>query len=541
MIHKNLGWLAAGLMAMSMAAALPSGTMAQSEAQETATPIKHVVVIFDENISFDHYFGTYPHATNPKGETAFHAKSDTPRVNNLLAAGLLDQNPNSTQPFRVDPAHVVTCDQGHGYTEEQSAFNHGLLDKFPENTGSGGPGCYDYGKSTGVVMGYFDGNTVTAIWNYAQHYAMSDNSYSTMFGPSTVGALNLIAGKTTTATMSPFDADGVTPGNPNGDIAGGQTTGAAIGDPRPLYDICNATTPLLGVQHTTLISITTGKNVGDLLNSKGITWGWFQGGFRPTSYIANPKGGTPLPVCAAESTNLAGPYNDYIPHHEPFQYFESTANPYHIKPSNAGLIGTSKDGANHQYDLQDFWAALGEGRLPAVTFLKAKGIQDGHPGYSDPTDEQVWLVTVINAIENSPEWKDTAIVIAYDDSDGWYDHAMGTIINQSNVSDDSLTAPGACGLTASENLPGRCGYGPRQPLIVISPYAKQNYVDHRLTDQSSILRFIEDNWDLGRIGDGSADETAGKLDGLFDFDSAQHAPRLVLDPSTGVILKQNQD
>jgi phospholipase C len=118
---------------------------------------------------------------------------------------------------------------------------------------------------------------------------------------------------------------------------------------------------------------------------------------------------------------------------------------------------------------------------------------------------------------------------------------MSTIINQSNVSDDTLTAPGACGVTATDDLPGRCGYGPRQPLIVISPYAKQNYVNHCLTDQSSILRFIEDNWDLGRIGDGSADAKAGRLDGLFDFDDAQHAPRLILDPSTGVILRQNQN
>ena len=68
------------------------------------------------------------------------------------------------------------------------------------------------------------------------------------------------------------------------------------------------------------------------------------------------------------------------------------------------------------------------------------------------------------------------------------------------------------------NTQGQCGYGPRQPLVVISPYAKENYVDHRVTDQSSILRFIEDNWNLGRVGENSSDVKAGTLNGMFDFD-----------------------
>ena len=130
---------------------------------ETATPIKHVIVIFQENVSFDHYFATYPHATNPQGEPAFYAKGDTPRVNNLLSGGLLDENPNSTQPFRMDTGVAsVTCDQNHSYTPEQEAVDHGLMDKYPESTGSGSSSsspCNDYGKGVGVVMGYFDGNT----------------------------------------------------------------------------------------------------------------------------------------------------------------------------------------------------------------------------------------------------------------------------------------------------------------------------------------------------------------------------------------------
>src|SRR6266446_8646233 len=101
---------------------LPAGPAFAGEGG-TATPIKHVVVIFQENVSFDHYFATYPHAANPTGEPAFHARHDTPRVNNLLAGGLLDENPNSAQPFRLDLTQAVTCDQDHDYGDEQKAHN----------------------------------------------------------------------------------------------------------------------------------------------------------------------------------------------------------------------------------------------------------------------------------------------------------------------------------------------------------------------------------------------------------------------------------
>jgi phospholipase C len=132
------------------------------------------------------------------------------------------------------------------------------------------------------------------------------------------------------------------------------------------------------------------------------------------------------------------------------------------------------------------------------------------------------------------------IIVAYDDSDGWYDHVMSPIVNQSAVSDDAIVEGGNCG-AATAPTQGRCGYGPRQPLLVISPFAKQNYVDHSITDQASILRFIEDNWDLGRIGGESADVKAGSIENMFDFTGEKKAPRLILDPSTGVILKQQGD
>jgi len=540
MICTYLRRIAAIALASNLVLAIPSGLLAgqpqdPAATTPTTTPIKHVIVIFDENISFDHYFATYPHATNPEGEPAFHGRRDTPRVNNLLSGGLLTENPNSTQPFRMDTGVAsVTCDQNHDYTPEQQAADHGLMDQYPQYTGSGSSAsspCNDYGKGTGVVMGYFDGNTVQAIWNYAQHFALSDNSYGTMFGPSSVGAINLIAGTTATATLFPTKPNGK-PASASGNIANGATTGPIIGDPRPAGDECVLTNP--GLQGTNMVSI-VGKNVGDLLNAKNITWGWFEGGFAPTGFNASGQA-----ICGAHHVGLAGDdavetVGDYIPHHEPFQYYTSTQNLHHVLPSNPALIGTSSDGTNHQYDLSAFWTALGEGALPAVTYLKAAAYQDAHPGYSDPIDEQNWVVGVINAIMTSPYWRDTAIIIAYDDSDGWYDHVLGPVVNQSAVADDALASSGDCG-AGTTGTQGQCGYGPRLPLLVISPWAKQNYVDHRATDQSSILRFIEDNWDLGQIGGNSSDVKAGRLNGVFDFEHGPSAGKLLLDPATGVVL-----
>jgi phospholipase C len=500
--RKGLASVAAAAIALLPAA---PAFGADSDGSKTTTPIKHVVVIFQENVSFDHYFGTYPNAANPGGEPAFHAKEDTPRVNSLQSAGLLTNNPNGVNPFRIDRSNATTCDEDHGYADEEFAFDGGLMDRFAKLS------CNDKNIGPNSTFGYFDGNTVTALWNYAQHFAMSDNSFGTTFGPSTPGLLNLVAGNTFEGTIMNGKSG-------KGNISGAASAGAVIGDPDPFGDVCSA-------PGRAQISM-SGQNVGDLLNQAGVTWGSFMGGF------AN---------CAAKSTGLSGTITDYIPHHAFFQYWQSTLNANHTPRTSVALIGHQGDAANHEYDLTDFWDAVGAHNMPAVSFLKAKAFQDGHAGYSNPLDEQVFLVNTINALQHTPEWKETAVIIAYDDSDGWYDHVMGPIVNQSNVSDDQLLGPGNCGAPKATqpggtDQNGRCGYGPRMPLLVISPYSKQNYVDHRVTDQSSILRFIEDNWHLGRIGNGSTDAIAGTLNGLFDFDDHARPIKLLLDPVTGRVV-----
>ena len=488
----------------SAALLLGSGARAaDAPAHDPATPIRHLIVVFQENVSFDHYFATYPDAENKPGETPFVPRSGTPTVNGL-GETLRAHNPNSAAPRRLDRAHAATCDQEHEYTAEQRAADLGLMDKFVEYTGDRNSGC-----DPSLVMAYFDGNTVAALWNYAQHFALSDNSYDAVFGPSTPGALDLASGQTHGAV--PADL------NEGGEIL--VASGTVIGDPDPEFDDCSKGATIR----------MTGTNVGDLLNRSSVTWGWFEGGFKPTGRSSDGRA-----ACGAAHDGSDGRKKpDYIAHHEPFQYYKSTANPRHLPPLSADSVGRS-DQANHQYDLEDFWRAAEAGRLPSVSFLKGPAYQDGHAGYSDPVREQRFLAETMNRLQKLPEWKDAAVVIAYDDSDGWYDHAMPPIVSKSSLPGiDALTGPGSCGAAAPGAYPGRCGYGARLPLLVVSPYAKENFVDHTLTDQTSILRFIEDNWRLGRIGDQSFDEKAGPFDQFFDFSHRRPVSTLFLDPETG--------
>jgi phospholipase C len=557
----------------------------------TATPIKHLVVIFQENVSFDHYFGTYPNALNLPGETPFVASPRTPRrintlatpldVNNdfapLAGVDLLNNNPNNnaaapgngktngagaSNPFRLSPAQVLTADQGHNESPEESAYDDGKMDGFPAWVGTAGPPPVGVNNKA-LVMGYFDGNTVTAMWNYAQHFALNDNNFTTQFGPSTPGAINLISGQANgfDATLNVLSA--TTPPTllhstheAFGDASQLPSNITEIGDGDPLGDVCS--NPALDQVRM------HGKNIGDLLNAKGITWGSFMGGFDLT--ITNPNG---TAGCARE-TNPTAPGTpaftsvDYIPHHAWFQYYASTGNLNHTRPGSVAAIGHTldpkthaPDPANHGYDIHDFFDALQADNLPAVSFLKAPAFQDGHAGYSDPLDEQNFTVNVINTLQKSREWSETAVIILYDDSDGWYDHQMPPVVNpSSNPAVDTLNGPGKC-LTSSgfqQGRPtpatplngafgqpawGRCGYGTRMPLLVVSPFAKKNFVDHTLTDQSSVLRFIEDNWlDKERIQPGgSFDTIAGPLDHMFDFDHrhSDEPRKLILNPATGAV------
>ena len=605
----------------------------------TATPIKHVVVIFQENESFDHYFGTYPKAANTDGRR-FHAARGTPAVDGLLPAtsrslprnlrhttNLLTNNPNASQPQRLDSSPTglaggaggqLTCDEDHNYSDEQQAFDGGKMDHFVQSTGTDAGTKSPFGTTcqASQVMDYFDGNTVTAMWNYAQHYSLGDNSFGVTFGPSAPGAINVASGDTgnvdtTHTAMNPSIS---TSTSPDGDLTPDGKGGYSLtNDAQPYWDDCSTRDAVAF----------NGTNVGDVLNKAGLSWGWFEGGFRPTTTFAAASSATghtgqstatfipdefsgsftgknvppnasnqalcdsvnPVGV-ALGGTGQWGYKDDYIPHHEPFEFYASTANPHHLTvPANGAgqdtLVGLKEIGRdtqsyvnavpqfntpNHQYDTSDFdqlVAAIHRGRLPAsalpaVSFLKAPGYEDGHPGYSDPADEQAFVTREIDSLMRTPDWHNTVVIVNWDDSDGWYDHVYSGVTNPSLSPSDNLTntntntigpgqpTSGQCGPSPQTKAPlageqGRCGFGPRLPMLVISPYARVNHVDNDMTDQASIINFIEYNWHLPGIP-GSADRVLSRLDrsegikfdlaGMFDFKQPQ-AKTLILNPSTG--------
>jgi phospholipase C len=602
----------------------------------TATPIKHVVVIFQENESFDHYFGTYPNAANTDGQT-FHAARHTPAVDGLPPAtshslppslrhstNLLTSNPNAAQPQRLDSSATgasgsaggqLTCDEDHNYSDEQQAFDGGKMDHFVQSVGTDGTTKSPFGTTcqASQVMDYFDGNTVTALWNYAQHFSMSDNSFGVTFGPSSPGAINVAAGDTGNVDTSHManNPSVSTPTSPNGDITPDGKGGFSMtNDAQPYWDDCSTRDAIAF----------NGTNIGDELNKAHLSWGWFEGGFRPTTTFATaaaapeighsgqptsqfipdefagnftgknvPANASNQALCdavhpvgaALGGTGQWGYKDDYIPHHEPFEYYATTANPHHLTvPSNgsgqdtlAGLKEIGRDTQsfaggvpqfntpNHQYDTSDFdqlVSAIRRGRLspdalPAVSFLKAPGYQDAHPGYSDPADEQAFVTREINSLMRTPDWQNTVVIVNYDDSDGWYDHAYSGVTNPSlspadNLTNTTFTLPtsGQCGPSPQTTAPlageqGRCGFGPRLPMLVISPFARAGDVDHNLTDQASILNLIEYNWHLPGIP-GSADQVLSRRDrshglkfdlaGMLDFKHPE-GQKLILNTVTG--------
>ncbi len=401
-----------------------TGHLDAAQAFHTATKIKHLIVIFGENISYDHYFGTYPTAQNNPGDIAFTAQAGTPVPNNLIGPldpthgfvpitgiNLLTSNPTASavgngasaiNPFRLSAEFAETSSQGHNYMPEQQAADNGKMDLYPEFTGHKGPpppadaGAPPATQTTGLVMAYYDGNTLSTYWSYAQQYALSDNMWTTNFGPSTPGAVNVISGQTDGVVgYNPLGSGGVA--NASHVVPDGNGGFSLIGDIDPAGDKCSGATTDQGSM--------SGTNIGDLLNGQNVTWGWFNGGFNTSLTNTNPNTGVMTTGCN-RATPQTVPFSttsaDYVPHHQPFQYYPSTANPNHNPPSSTAAIGHSveADGvtpepANHQYDTVDFFAALAAGNLPAVVYLKAPAFQDGHPGNSNPIDVQTFVASIV--------------------------------------------------------------------------------------------------------------------------------------------------
>jgi phospholipase C len=468
-------------MALTSAAAMlfvAAPTAGAESNNGTHSPIKHTIILYQENISFDHYFGTYGHGSNgiPTG-SALTFTSGTQTWGPFTPTQL-----SGTTQSR-------TCDVDHGYTDMIQMSNHGAMDRYLQfgndktvpnpSTSTTCPKFETFPAPgtglTALANSYYTGTPgdpnapLQNYWSLASQYTLADNFFQGVYGPSTPGAQWLVAATNNTS-----------------------------GDPNPIGDVCD--------DYPASISPQNIPNLGAEATAAGTSWAWFQGGF-----------GTCTP------TNV----NGYSPHHDPFQYFTSTADLTH---ADAFDPRTDYPEANrHQRDLSVFDAALagtplpGQSvvpTLPAISWVKAPQMEDGHPGYSGPALEDAFVGDLVARLKASQYWKDTALIIAFDETGGWWDH----------VAPPDLGGPFATWVNGSPNLTGcqypgipsapcgEAGLGPRMPVLVISRFARTGFIDHDLLNSASLDRWVEWNHRLPALGVwGNRDTTAGALSGAFVF------------------------
>ncbi len=415
-------------------------SLCASEAQEKLTPIHHIIVFYLENHSFDNLFGTFPGADGiaNAGDKATQTDANNipyktlpPVMNGKTADARFPANlPN--QPFlitRYVSANDKTADLLHRFYQNQAQIDGGNMDKFAVTNESGG-----------LTMGYYEEKD-SPLWQYAKRYALADRFFVAAFGGSILNHFWLICACTPRYEHAPQDMLSVL--DKNGRLL---KDGPLSPDGYVINTIQPASPPFDSRTKDLVHRLPeqTLPTIGDRLSAKNITWAWYGGGW---SDAVNGK---------------TDPSHFFPFHHHPFGYFANYAQ------------GT-KGRAEHLKDETDFVAAIQNGALPAVSFFKPAGTVDMHPYYTKLGESQEHVFGLVKAIENSPLWKDSVIIITFDDAGGFWDHVAPP---QSD----------------------RFGPGERIPTLIISPFAKRGFIDHTMYETTSILKLIETKYHLKPLG-----------------------------------------
>jgi phospholipase C len=382
-----------------------------------------------------------------------------------------DDSGNPVYPWHdAGKGNIQEPDVNHGYADMITMVDGGKMDKFYAMNSKG-----TNPTRGNLSMSHFDYNEIPAYWQYAQHFALADNYFQPISGPSTPGALYLVAAQS---------------GNGSDPASNTVPSSQITGDPTPKNG------PFGGDNYPGLTYNLTYKNIGDLLTASQQSWAWYSGGWDAAKAATNatqPADKNSLSTVSPEALK-------YSPHHNPFQYFQN----YEDGKYNNNL----KDYNNFAQDVEN-------GTLPQVSFVKGGYGDDEHPGtgnQSTPSAED-FTVKTINQIMNSPSWKDTAIIVTYDEGGGFYDH---------------ISPPDAV-----KSADGMVGDSTRVPCLVISPYAKENYVSHVQYDHTSILKFIEWNYQLPALN--NRDAAANNMLDMFDFDHPDFTPYMFQDNNSQLV------
>jgi phospholipase C len=422
--------------------------------------IEHLIVIYQENHSFDNYFGTFPGADGiaNAGRAAVQVdKKGSPYP--TLPPPLADPRPGQSQrepdprippdlpngPFLFNtfiPPTDQTAGIIHSFYREQYQIDGGKMDKFAT-----------WSDGAGMVMGYWD-LAEFPLYQLAEQYTLADHFFHAAFGGSFLNHQWLICACTPTFPNAPDsmisrpfadDPDHLRDNNmtPDGYVV---NTSYSVNSPHPS-----------DARPETLVPNQTAPTIGDRLNDAGVTWAWYAGGWN------NAVAGTPD--------------RRFQFHHQPFAYY-------------ANFADDTEERATHLKDEDDFLAALEDGTLPAVSFVKPIGLDNEHPSYTSIARGQEHVLQLVSAIQASPYWPTTAIIITYDENGGAWDHVAPPVVD-------------------------RWGPGTRVPAVIVSPWARRGYVDHTVYNTTSILKLIETRWQLKPLG--KRDATAANLTAAFDF------------------------
>ncbi|HEY2993562.1 MAG TPA: alkaline phosphatase family protein [Methylomirabilota bacterium] len=416
-------------------------------APSALTGIDHVIVIYQENWSFDGLFGKFPGAngiarasatsiaqTDKAGRPyatlppSIDTRSTPPVADTRIPADL------RVAPFDLAPYVPPTSRTGnpiHRFYQQQYQINGGRMDRFVAWTNVGG-----------LAMSHYDA-TDMPLGRLAREFVLADNFFHAAFGGSTLNHMWLVCACTPRWPDAPADLraqldragvlvkDGEV--TPDGYVV---NTAYTINTPHPAR--------FTDTSH--LVPNLTLPTIGDRLDDKGIAWAWYSGGWKDA---------------------LAGrPHARFAYHHQPFAYFAKWAD------------GTAAK-ARHLRDETEFFADVAAGRLPAVSFVKPLGIHNEHPNTSEPLTGQQHMAELVQAIRASPLWPRTLIVITYDENGGRWDHVAPPVVD-------------------------RWGPGTRVPTVIVSPLARHGHVDHTRYDTTAILKLIETRWGLAPLGDRDA-------------------------------------
>ncbi|MBV9734932.1 MAG: acid phosphatase [Acidisphaera sp.] len=476
--------LAIGLVAGCIGLAPPARAQANPPARLDA--IQTVVVLYAENRSFDNLYGNFPGANGLANATdtiqidrdGTPLKELPPVWGGLTGKGAFppvtqastEHLPNA--PFAVDdaaefhvPLGVVTHDLWHRFYENQMQIDRGRNDRFVA-----------YADSGGLVMGHYDGSGLP-LWPIARQYTLADNFFMGAFGGSFLNHIYLVCAcapvypnadhSPAHPAISAVESDGVTlklaadsPPSALGGVpkfvADGTLTPDfyAVNTMQPPYQP-SAVKPAPGgdpayadPNNANTLPPQTARTIGDELSAKGVSWAWYGGAWQ----------------AALEGRN-ADPVPNFQYHHQPFNYFAAYA------PGTRARAEHVLDGG---MDGSAFLTAIDAGALPQVAFYKPQGNFNEHAGYADVMAGDRHLADLVAHLQRSPQWAHMLVLITYDENGGWWDHA----------------AP---------PKGDRWGPGTRIPALIISPYAKQGFVDHTPYDTDSVLRFITHRFALAEL------------------------------------------